>query len=159
MFTTSTQSQKFFFEFLAEKEQYLYIETQVYLNFLFSLCFFNLLLYCPTTNFWDIVEGTGSIIQCWCSFITIFTWWSKRASWWGYVLNGYSKGLQLRTFQFLDDTSNHWPILLCSPHFYEYVNKFQSTSLQILREQVTPHDLSEEQEHRGECIGEILPKV
>ena len=57
---------------LSEKEQYFYIEAQVSLNSLFSLCFFNLLLCCPTTNFWAIVEGTGSLNQCCCYFIAIF---------------------------------------------------------------------------------------
>ena len=33
-----------------EKEQYLDVKTQTYLTSLFLLCFFNLLLCCPTTN-------------------------------------------------------------------------------------------------------------
>ena len=47
---------------LDEEEQCHYIESQEYLNSLFSLCFFNLLLCCPTSNFWAVVEGTDSII-------------------------------------------------------------------------------------------------
>ena len=60
------------FLFLYEKEQYHYIESQEYLNSLFSLCVFNLLLCCPTSNFWAVVAGTDSIIHWFCPFIAAF---------------------------------------------------------------------------------------
>ena len=80
-FTTFTQIQRNIFSFMWKRTISLYWNLGTS-EFLFSFCFFNLLL-CPTTNCWAVVERTGSMIQCWCSFIAFFYFKIKRASWGG----------------------------------------------------------------------------
>ena len=61
---------------LGEKELCLYIKTQVHLNSLFWLCFFQSVAFLDlTTNLLIgvVAEGAGSIVQCCCSFIAIFS--------------------------------------------------------------------------------------
>ena len=71
------------------------------------------------------------------------------------------EGFLLTTFQVLYNVSTHWPILLCNPHFckIQFVNKFESTSSEILREYIPPHDFTVEQGHSASLSAKIWPDL
>ena len=118
-------------------------------EFLFSFCFFNLLL-CPTTNCWAVVERTGSMIQCWCSFIAFFLLQDQKElhekvkSWWRSLRGLNWQHSNSYIMSQLTDLSCHTVLIFVK---FNMLKKFWSIYLQILREHVTLHDFPVEQRH------------